>query len=129
MFDLVPCNFNGIISNMYVFLGSPEITRSSCWDVYLALLNKLEEPNIQPSVLHTLETWDSTFVDGDDGQTPELLANSNPLANGPGVRTPAGSFYYGGVNHGNGLGTYITLRYQDLTNLEGFIRSGSGISG
>ncbi|KAJ3870327.1 hypothetical protein EV359DRAFT_59244 [Lentinula novae-zelandiae] len=119
VFDLVPCNFNGIISNMYVFLGSPEITRSSCWDVYLALLNKLEEPNIQPSVLHTLKTWDSTFVDGDDGQMPELLENSNPLANGPGVRTPAGSFYYGGVNHGNGLDQYqVSVGDEDPGNSE-----------
>ncbi|KAJ7465042.1 hypothetical protein FB451DRAFT_1352670 [Mycena latifolia] len=39
VFQLVPPDFNEIIVGMYAEIGKPPVTRESCWDIYLQLLN------------------------------------------------------------------------------------------
>ncbi|CAK5277789.1 unnamed protein product [Mycena citricolor] len=93
IFELVPPDFNILISGFYSNIGSPSVDRESCWDIYLLLLSKFRElDQIHDVDLSADEKWGYTLT--------QLLMK---LRGGDGVVGEDGVYYMGGVNGGNGL--------------------------
>ncbi len=75
-------------------------------------MHGLKTPDVSRSLPEDFDTaWGFAFSDSTQAEDGiNLMEDCRPLANGPGVRTPAGTYYYGGVNHGNGLGEYVRVK-------------------
>ncbi|KAJ7203033.1 hypothetical protein GGX14DRAFT_399001 [Mycena pura] len=120
VFQLVPPDFSTIITGIYGSLGSPPVSRKSCWDVYLALLTGLRQLDAlynTPVALdkkcgHTLTMAQDESPDG-----MELLPDLRPLRNGDNVVGAGGYYYMGGVNNINGAGL-DTAQIEQLDKLE-----------
>ncbi|KAJ6474357.1 hypothetical protein C8R45DRAFT_835079 [Mycena sanguinolenta] len=107
VFELVPPDFSVIISQMYVELGQPPVTRQSCWNIYLALLDHfhgLDDTYNIPADIDAKWGYALTLARDDYAKEIELLPNLRPLRNGDAVIGPGGFYYMGGVNNGDGLG-------------------------
>ncbi|KAJ7466375.1 hypothetical protein FB451DRAFT_1340589 [Mycena latifolia] len=106
VFQLVPPDFNEIIVGMYAEIGKPPVTRESCWDIYLQLLNDFRALDEAHNVPHDLDAeWGYALaMAGDEhAEKMELIPDLQPLRNGDSVVGPSGSYYMGGVNNGQGL--------------------------
>ncbi|KAJ7751758.1 hypothetical protein DFH07DRAFT_1032206 [Mycena maculata] len=84
IFQLVPPDFQAIITEMYVQLGQPPVTRESCWDVYLQLLDAE-----QSAELDRMLDEDEPIVQQDeqDDDTSDIFAwfSDEDFAEGPDV--------------------------------------------
>ncbi|KAJ6461455.1 hypothetical protein C8R45DRAFT_1056028 [Mycena sanguinolenta] len=73
VFQLVPPDFAVIITQLYVEIGEPPITRISCWDVYLRLLH----------CVHTLDDINGSYymggVNNGDGLNSEQSARLDQM--------------------------------------------------
>ncbi|KAJ7432412.1 hypothetical protein B0H11DRAFT_1760479, partial [Mycena galericulata] len=103
VFQLVPPDFQAIITEMYVQLGEPIVTRESCWDVYLQLLGQFRNLDSVHNIPQNLdEQWGYTMTMARDefAKEIELIPNLQPLRKGDDIIGPGGSYYMGGVNNG-----------------------------
>ncbi|KAJ6488757.1 hypothetical protein C8R45DRAFT_827113, partial [Mycena sanguinolenta] len=106
VFQLVPPDFAVIITQLYVEIGEPPITRISCWNIYLKLLHCLHTLDDMYSILEEIDAkwgYALTLARDDYAKEIELLPNLQLLGNGDAVIGSNGSYYMGGVNNGNGL--------------------------
>ncbi|CAK5264132.1 unnamed protein product [Mycena citricolor] len=108
IFHLVPPDFAEYISRFYADLGSPPVTRQTCWDVYRQLLRCFEELDqllgtAGPSVD---QIWGFALTQAADQYCDEIqpIAGLRPLRGGEDVIGQDGAYYMGGVNAGAGLG-------------------------
>jgi hypothetical protein len=107
IFQLVPPNFAVIINQLYCEIGQPPVTRQSCWDIYLQLLNCFHALDDVYNIPHGInEKWGYALTMARDNYAKEieLIPNLPPLHNGDSVIGPDGFYYMGGVNNGEGLG-------------------------
>ena len=107
VFQLVPPDFGVIITQMYVKMGQPSVTRESCWDIYLQLLRCFHTLDAIYNVPHEVDAkwgYALTMARDDCANEIELLPNLRPLRNGDAVIGADGFYYMGGVNNGEGLG-------------------------
>ena len=107
-----PPDFSTIITSIYGSLGSPPVSRKSCWDVYLALLTGLRQLDALYNTPVALdEKWGHTLTMAQD-ESPdgmELLPDLLPLRNGDNVVGAGGYYYMGGVNNGAGLSKSLVI--------------------
>jgi hypothetical protein len=78
VFQLVPPDFAGIISQMYVEIGQPPVTRQSCWDIYLQLLTSfhtLDDMYSIPTDIDAKWGYALTMARDDYAKEIELLPN------------------------------------------------------
>ena len=110
--SLSPPDFSTIITSIYGSLGSPPVSRKSCWDVYLALLTGLRQLDALYNTPVALdEKWGHTLTMAQD-ESPdgmELLPDLRPLRNGDNVVGAGGYYYMGGVNNGAGLSKSLVI--------------------
>ncbi|KAJ7053074.1 hypothetical protein C8F01DRAFT_997387, partial [Mycena amicta] len=103
VFQLVPKDFAVLASQFYAQMGSPAVTRTNAWTVYLGLLTAFEHlDNLHriPSEIDTEWGYALTMARDDYREDElELLPNLKDLAQGR-----EGYIYYGGVNNGLGIG-------------------------
>ncbi|KAJ7791157.1 hypothetical protein B0H14DRAFT_2395934 [Mycena olivaceomarginata] len=107
VFQLVPPDFAVIINQLYCEIGQPPVTRQTCWDIYLQLLNRFHALDDMYNIPHGIdEKWGYalTMARDDYVKEIELIPNLQPLRNGDSVIGPDGFYYMGGVNNGEGLG-------------------------
>lgn len=102
VFQLVPPDFNVIITQIYAEAGHPAVTWDSCWDVYLTLLRRLEALLLRDAI-DINDRWGYTLTQAQDDcvNEIELLPDLEELRGGESV---IGPYYMGGVNNGDGLG-------------------------
>ncbi|THU77348.1 hypothetical protein K435DRAFT_702619, partial [Dendrothele bispora CBS 962.96] len=111
VFDLVPPPVGQMIEAVYEKLGKPEINPDTCWEVYLDILNLVEQAELCGVLSEPdLDAYWAESIHQAESVTIPLVEDRNPLANGSGAED--GSLYYGGVNHGRGLGA-LYLRFKD----------------
>lgn len=106
VFQLVPPDFEAIITEMYVSIGQPAVARGTCWDVYrqlLARFHALDNLHNIPQDLDAQWGYALTMARDDHANDNQLIPNLTPLRNGEDVIGPGGSYYMGGVNNGEGL--------------------------
>ncbi|KAJ7214559.1 hypothetical protein GGX14DRAFT_360127, partial [Mycena pura] len=106
VFQLVPPDFGVIITQIYIEIGQPPITRESCWDIYLQLLGQFRALDSVHDIPRDMdERWGHalTLARDDHAKDIELIPNLQPLRNGDEVVGLGGSYYMGGVNNGEGL--------------------------
>ncbi|KAJ6488963.1 hypothetical protein C8R45DRAFT_1097301 [Mycena sanguinolenta] len=106
VFQLVPPDFLVIISQIYVELGQPPVTRQSCWDIYLALLDRFHALNDTYNIPADIDAkWGHplTMACDDYAKDIDLLLNLRPLRTGDAVIGLGGFYYMGSVNNGGGL--------------------------
>jgi hypothetical protein len=95
---------------IYQALNSPDINRNTCWQVYDGLLSRVQTPDSLDKLPKDIDqVWGYHFEENAAFEYMELTDNSRPLAGGPEARRDDGSYYYGGVNRGNGPGRFYTL--------------------
>ncbi|KAF8145933.1 hypothetical protein K438DRAFT_1781553, partial [Mycena galopus ATCC 62051] len=95
----------------------PPITRTSCWDVYLKLLDcfhNLDDMYSIPAAIDAKWGYALTLARDDYAREIELLPNLRPLRNGDAVIGTNGSYYMGGVNNGDGLDTDQLARLDQM---------------
>ncbi|KAJ6497335.1 hypothetical protein C8R45DRAFT_822580, partial [Mycena sanguinolenta] len=96
VFQLVPPDFAAIVSQIYVPIGEPPVTRQSCWDIYLQLLNCFHTLDNIYNISTDIDTkwgYALTFARADYAKEIELLPNLQPLRNGDSV-IGSGGFCY-----------------------------------
>ncbi|KAJ7644524.1 hypothetical protein FB45DRAFT_691567, partial [Roridomyces roridus] len=99
VFQLVPADFNLIITQIYTDAGQPTVDRQSYWDVYLTLLRRLEI-HLLGGPVDIEAQWGFTMQDKVNGANElELLQGLEELRGG---ESAAGQYYMGGVNNGDG---------------------------
>ncbi|KAJ7771896.1 hypothetical protein B0H14DRAFT_3096030 [Mycena olivaceomarginata] len=119
VFQLVPPDFAAIVSQMYVEIGQPPVTRQSCWDIYLQLLNcfhTLDDIYNIPTDVDAKWGYALTLARDDYAKEIELLPNLRPLRNGDSVIGPGGFCYMGGVNNGDGLDAQQCAHLDEMLN-------------
>ncbi|KAJ7348305.1 hypothetical protein DFH08DRAFT_914298 [Mycena albidolilacea] len=119
VFQLVPPDFAAIVSQMYVEIGQPPVTRQSCWDIYLQLLNcfhTLDNIYNIPTDVDAKWGYALTLACDDYAKEIELLPNLRPLRNGDSVISPGGFCYMGGVNNGDGLDAQQCAHLDEMLN-------------
>ncbi|KAJ6475574.1 hypothetical protein C8R45DRAFT_1054726 [Mycena sanguinolenta] len=117
VFQLVPPDFAVIITQLYVEIGEPPITRISCWNIYLKLLHcfhTLDDMYSIPEEIDAKWGYALTLARDDYAKEIELLPNLQPLRNGDAVIGSNGSYYMGGVNNGDGLNSEQSARLDQM---------------
>ncbi|CAK5271654.1 unnamed protein product [Mycena citricolor] len=105
IFQLVPPDFEVIISDLYTEIGSPAVDRNSCWEVYLQLIAKFKALDKLHSVDQTVDDrWGYALSHAAEEYRDEIapLPNLKELHGGDGIIGQ--NVYMGGVNNGDGLG-------------------------
>ena len=112
VFELVPATFAYYTQIMYDNMGSPMVTGENVWDIYRGLVQRLEE--LQVAMDHTdyldcIEQWEvnEDLIKGADEDPPYPLINGQNLRGGYENPREDGTVYLGGVNGGDGLGTFL----------------------
>jgi hypothetical protein len=115
VFELVPPTFGRLAEQFYREIGSPVISRTNVWDVYMGIRAHFYHLEGIPDD-YQLE-WDSAITqareesDARDANMPiELIPDLRGLCNGLDVARPDGSYYMGGVNNGQGIGAILRVR-------------------
>ncbi|KAJ7767595.1 hypothetical protein B0H14DRAFT_2402735 [Mycena olivaceomarginata] len=101
VFQLVPPDFAVIINQLYCEIGQPPVTRQSCWDIYLQLLDCFHALD---DVYNEKWGYALTMARDDYAKEIELIPNLPPLHNRDSVIGPDRFYYMGGVNNSEGLG-------------------------
>ncbi|KAJ6613735.1 hypothetical protein B0H10DRAFT_1804947 [Mycena sp. CBHHK59/15] len=107
VFQLVPPDFQAIITQIYIESGQPPVTRESCWDVYLLLLGQFRALDTAHNIPQNIDVewgYALTMARDDYAKDVELIPNLHPHRNRDNVIGPDRSYYVGGVNNGDGLG-------------------------
>lgn len=119
VFELVPPLFAEYATQVYTQMGSPALNSGNIWQVYCHIVQQLQDITKcreDENYLDVVEQWKvSDFLHNQDIEPTEA---SYPLIGGHellgGMENPRedGSFYFGGVNNGQGLGMHsnISLR-------------------
>ncbi|KAF8164350.1 hypothetical protein K438DRAFT_1775507 [Mycena galopus ATCC 62051] len=100
-------------------IGEPPVTRQSCWDIYLQLLNcfhTLDNLYNIPTDMDKKWGYALTLARNDYAKEIELLPNQRPLRNGDSVVGPGGFHYMGDVNNGNGLDSQQCACLDEMLN-------------
>lgn len=107
VFQLVPHTFNVLAKGFHLEMGSPAVTRTNVWEVYIGLQRRF----IALEAIPEQSEWHSSLTQAreeaearDAGESIELLPNQEELPEGQPLGE--GYFYMGGVNGGLGLGAY-----------------------
>ncbi|KAJ7903946.1 hypothetical protein B0H13DRAFT_2334961 [Mycena leptocephala] len=90
----------------YSEIGSPPVTRTNVWDIYMAILSRfrhLDNAHRVPTQLDDQWGYTLTMARNDYEDDLALIPNLTPLHNGSEVVGPNGYYYMGGVNNGLGL--------------------------
>ncbi|KAJ7176192.1 hypothetical protein C8R43DRAFT_942992 [Mycena crocata] len=119
VFQLVPPDFQAIITQMYTEMGQPPVTRNNCWDVYLHLLGRfraLDDTHNIPADIDEHWGYALTAAWDDCAKEIELTPNLRPLRNGDSVIGPGGLYYMGGVNNGDGLNAEQSEQLDQMLN-------------
>lgn len=99
VFELVPQTFHERVDNLYSAIGQPEITQETFWNVYLELLNQLQNGQDEEltNIISSHQELESTQPDEDMPLLPEMepFRLGQPLNVGNGV-------YIGGLDASNG---------------------------
>ncbi|CAK5276735.1 unnamed protein product [Mycena citricolor] len=97
IFQLVPLDFEVLISQIYRDIGEPPVNRKSCWEVYRRLLSEFNKLN-ELHVMHQSAHW-TRALEMASNEYPdkiEVLPNLKELRGGEDVVGPGA--YMGGVN-------------------------------
>ena len=110
----MPPSFAEYAERFYAEQGSPVITRTNVWQVYLALLGAFVALDQEEATIHRDE-WNRSYTLGRDDQwdhEPMALIDARPLLPPGGPLAEAGAYHYqGGVNGGQGLGQLFEERF------------------
>lgn len=113
VFELTPPVFTHKICEIYESLGRPEVTSSSFWDVYCAVLERIVQVDEDLTTGH-----DAAFM-----APMELLAGQKELRQGD--NAVAGYEYYGGLakhpqsqDESDNEDGGVVLNFADLTDQE-----------
>ena len=95
-------------------MGSPAVTGENVWDVYLELVQRLEELQDAMEYADYMDCIDQWEVNEDlmegpgvDDEPPYPLIEGQNLRGGYGNPREDGTVYLGGVNGGDGLGMFL----------------------
>ena len=100
VFKLVPDTFGRLCQTFYEAAGSPTITRSNVWEVYLNVLNQFDQLD-EAQYTADLAMWQANFELAAKDTWDHIDAIPPPQ----GIELlNADYFYKGGVNGGRGLG-------------------------
>lgn len=96
----------------YARIGSPIITRDNVWEVYSAVLAVVQADTTDTTAVdvnfRNWRQWEHSIVEDTHSFSDDvLLENTKPLSGG----LENGSHYWGGINHGNGLGNVFLLPF------------------
>ncbi|KAJ7061128.1 hypothetical protein C8F01DRAFT_1083345 [Mycena amicta] len=117
VFQLVPPDFYVLAMQFYAEISNPPppVTRTSVWDVYLAILGRFEHMDTlyqTPTALDERWGYALTLARDDHHDDMELLPNLHNLPEGSQV----GAIYLGGVNNGLGLDSVQSAQLDDMMN-------------
>ena len=112
VFELVPTTFAHYIQTMYDEMGSPAVTGENVWDIYRRLVQRLEELQVAmdyADYLDCIDQWEvnENLMEGADEEPPYPLIDGRDLWGGYENPCEDGTVYLGGVNGGDGLGTFL----------------------
>ncbi|KAJ7067441.1 hypothetical protein C8F01DRAFT_980136 [Mycena amicta] len=122
VFQLVPPDLYVLAMQFYAEISNspPPVTRTSVWDVYLAILGRFEHMDTlyqTPTALDERWGYALTLARDDHRDDMELLPNLHNLPEGSQV----GAIYLGGVNNGLRLGEHpITYAREPRPYYSGF---------
>lgn len=112
VFELVPPVFAQCAGQVYAQIGSPQLNPANIWHVYREMVETLNNmtnsdgANANQDCIDAVDEWQVTESLQDLNREPDI---SYPLIEGRellgGIEQDDGSFYLGGVNGGQGLGT------------------------
>ena len=114
VFELVPATFAHYVQMIYDDMGSPTVTGDNIWDIYRGLVQRLED--LQAAMdyaeyLDCIEQWEvnTNLMEGmdSDEEPPYPLVDGQDLRGGYENPREDGTVYLGGVNGGDGLGTFL----------------------
>ena len=116
VFELVPPVFAQYAEEAYTQIGRPELNPANIWQVYLKMIQILDNITNTSGINSSKECIDAV----DEWQVAESLQDPNgvtdslyPLMEGRelfgGIEQDDGSLYLGGVNDGQGLGRWNIL--------------------
>ncbi|KAF8527657.1 hypothetical protein JB92DRAFT_3139803 [Gautieria morchelliformis] len=124
VFHLVPPDFEPLVQQVYIRMGSPRIERDSIWEIYANMVTGVREVcNLTPPT--ALED----AVVGSMGPALELAPGLHELAHGDGEVMEDGFYYMGGRNDDPMLLPAGTSGTDDPSDAEtcGHVSAGSGM--
>ena len=102
VFELVPSTFDEFAKVLYTSMGSPVVTGENIWDIYRALLFRVERLEV---AVDYIAEWETCLADMDPGSDIDLVAGKE-LGDRVDTGNDEGQYYMGGVNNGQGLGGF-----------------------
>ncbi|CAK5263853.1 unnamed protein product [Mycena citricolor] len=115
IFNLVPPDFDALISGFYQEIGKPAVNRETCWEIYHQLLDRFEHlEEIHNMESNVDELWGFALIQAEDQYLNEIqpILNLRPLWGDEDIV----GFYVGGVNGGEGLDDGHQAHLQQLVN-------------
>jgi hypothetical protein len=98
VFTLVPPTFHERVTELYLFIGEPEVTVGTFWDIYRNLLGKLRE-RIDDQLTDVLNTFQANI--DNSAEDMALLPDMEPFRLGQPLELGGKSTYIGELEEGS----------------------------